>query len=201
VSALVFDAVVLAAGESARLGRPKQLLPYAGTTLLGHAVDCVRSVGARRVLVVIGAHLELLRTEVARLHVAHLENLGWREGRGSSLRAGAAAILDGVDAPDGVLVVVSDQPRVGVAELARLVERWRAQPDHIVACAYDGGLGVPALFPRELAGELRASGGDRGAKAVIHGHLARTLRVDCPAAAQDVDTEADYVRLRSSMSS
>jgi molybdenum cofactor cytidylyltransferase len=190
----VVDALVLAAGASERLGRCKQLLPFAGTTLVGHAVACARAAGVRRVLAVIGARAGELRPELQRLAVECVDNPDWREGLGSSIRAGVQA-LDGDDRPDAILILLSDQPRVAAADLRRIVERGRERPHAIVAAAYRGTVGVPALFPRAQFAELRALGGALGAKALLRAHAMAVEAVPCAAASVDIDTEEDYERL------
>jgi CTP:molybdopterin cytidylyltransferase MocA len=91
--------------------------------------------------------------------------------------------------------MLADQPFVPVEHLQALVSTWRAQPQAIVATAYDDGEGVPAIFPRSRFEELRALRGDSGARPVLRAHAAEVIGIACPQAAIDIDTEADLRRL------
>jgi molybdenum cofactor cytidylyltransferase len=185
---LIVDAVVVAAGEAARLGRAKQLLPFRGTTLLGAAVEAVKAASPRRLIVVLGARAAEIRRELGAIEGAHfVENPDWRTGMGSSLRA-ALPHADG----EGLLVALCDQPLVPASHFAALRAAFEAQPDRIIASSYEETTGVPALFPSSLRSELDGLQG--GAQALIARHP-RVVRLPCPEAAVDVDTEEDYRRL------
>ena len=189
--AAVIDALVLAAGTSSRLGRLKQLLPYGDTTLLGHAIATAGAAGVRRVGVVVGAHAADVAAEAMRARADVVaENADWAVGMGSSLRVGARALTEPTLAPDALLVLLCDQPLVTASDLRRLLAHGS---DVVVASVYDGTTGVPALFPRRMFGALAALDGATGAKVLLRG--ADVVRVDCPTAAIDIDTEADWSRL------
>jgi molybdenum cofactor cytidylyltransferase len=179
------DAVVVAAGESARLGRAKQLLPFKDTTLLGAAIEAVKGAAPRRLMVVLGARADEIRPAVSGAEVVH--NPDWRFGMGSSIRA-AVPHLDG----DGVLLALSDQPLVPASHFAAMRSAFEAQPRHIIASSYEGITGVPAIFPIFLLEELAHL--DGGARCLIARHP-EVVRLPCPEAAVDVDTEDDYRRL------
>jgi len=185
--------VVLAAGGSTRLGRPKQLLRYRGRTLLGRAAAAGAAHASTPPVVVLGAERlrlrALLRRERVRCRIA--VNARWREGLGSSLAAGVAALPRAADA---VLVLLVDQPAVTGASLARLVAAWRRRPGVAAAARYAGKTGVPAILPRALIRSARRFGGDVGARELLRVQRALTL-VDLPEAAFDVDTEEDAARL------
>jgi molybdenum cofactor cytidylyltransferase len=190
---IVVDAILLAAGPSSRLGRPKQLLPFAGGTLLERAGAALQGATPRRLIVVLGAGAAevLAGLEAASFPFEAVENRAWRSGLGSSIRAGLAA-LDREPPADGVLLGVCDQPLVPAAHFTRLRDAFSSSPDSVVASAYGGTAGVPAVFPRALFTELRALPAAWGAKTVIVRQGARVLRVPCAEAAFDIDTAADY---------
>lgn len=206
----VVGIVVLAAGGSVRLGRPKQLVPFRGRTLLRHAVEVALGAAARPadaggptrpgvvgrypVVVVIGAEGARTRTELSGLRVLVVDNQRWREGLSTSLRAGLTG-LDATADPDAALFTTCDQPRVTSQVLRRLIDAYAASRAPVVACAYGGGLGVPALFDRSLFPELRALQGDAGARLVIAAHRDVAVPVPFPEAAVDVDTAADVAGL------
>jgi molybdenum cofactor cytidylyltransferase len=190
---------VLAAGASTRLGTPKQLIAYEGRPLLRRAVETAIDAAARgRVVVVLGAQAGRMRAVIAGLDVTVVENPDWAEGLSTSLRAA----LDALDLPgargspvDAALFTTCDQPLVTAATLRAVLAAYDATRPPVVACAYAGAVGVPALFDRELFAELRALRGDAGAKRVIERHRAGLAVVQAPEAALDVDTALDARRL------
>ncbi|MDB4965776.1 MAG: 4-diphosphocytidyl-2C-methyl-D-erythritolsynthas e [Myxococcales bacterium] len=192
---MITDAIILAAGASTRLGRPKQLLPFRGQTLLGRAIVAVSAAPVRRVLVVLGAHAALIRAHANADGVDFVENVDWRHGMGSSIGAGMRA-LPAQPPPDAVLLAVCDQPLLTSEHVAALVEAHRQHPGSLVASRYDDDVvGVPALFPRALFAELRAMAPHSGAKAIIQRHRDMTVLLPFPEGAFDIDTPDDYEQL------
>ena len=189
--------VVLAAGGSARLRSPKQLVPYRGRSLLRHAVEVAlagEQPATGPVVVVLGAAAERLSPELAGLDVRVVVNDRWEEGLSSSVRAGLDALAS-AGAPDAALFTTCDQPLVTADLLRRIIAAYEASRSPIVACEYAGTLGVPALFDHSLWGELTELRGDAGARGVIERHLAETVRVPFPDAALDVDSAGDVRRV------
>lgn len=184
-------AVVLAAGASRRLGRPKQLVRFAGETLVARAVDSAARVCPGRVVVVLGAHRAIVEPVVAGLDAHVVVNEGWAEGMASSLRAGVAALPAECAA---ALLLTCDQPRVTEDALDVLATAWARAPERCVASAYHDGIGVPAIVPARLFPVLMQLQGDRGARAVLHAEGDALIRVALPTAAFDVDDE-DAIRL------
>ncbi len=159
-------AILLSAGESTRMGRPKALLPWGDTTLLQYQVDELRAAGVDDVVVVLGHDAEAVRAAVppsARVVV----NEAYKLGRASSLRAGAAA-LD--ETADPIVVLGVDQPRPrGVHQ--RLLAAQRESGALITVPASDGRRGHPVVLAGALLGELRdASEERRGLHGVIEAH-------------------------------
>ena len=186
---------VLAAGASTRLGRPKQLVVHQGSTLLRHAARTAIDAALGPVLVVLGAGAEACREELDGLPVGILIHDGWREGMGSTISAAAQAMTkDGAVA--ALILTACDQPDVGPGDLRRLAAAPRHKGVAVVGSAYAGTVGIPALFARSRFPALIALTGDAGAKAVLRAEGAQLASVDCPAAAFDIDAEADTIRLR-----
>lgn len=189
-------AVVLAAGASRRLGRPKQLVRVAGEPLVRRAVRAALGAGCAPVVVVTGASAREVETALAGIAATFVHNDAFEEGLASSLRAGVARAIASTPPCDGVLVALVDQPDVDEALLRELLARFAgSHGTRTVACAYAGGFGVPALFPRALAPELLARRGDRGAKALLEERAEEVIAVRFPAGGTDVDVEADLLRL------
>jgi CTP:molybdopterin cytidylyltransferase MocA len=136
----IVGAVVLAAGGSSRFGHPKQLLAYAGEPLVRRAALAARAAGAAPVVVVLGAHAELVAPAVVGLpQVTPVHHPGWAEGLASSLAAGVRA-LETLAACDGALVTLSDQPLVDAAALRALLARFDGSR-RIVAAEFGGTVG------------------------------------------------------------
>ena len=181
--------VILAAGASTRMGRPKMLLPVAGSTLLASAVTPHLAAGIGRVVVVLGPEAEAVRQGVGlpddpRLRV--VVNGDWREGMASSLKRG----LRECGPAQAVLVALGDQPGVTAERVGRIVDAWRPGVPLVVP-VHDGRAGHPVLFARSLWSELEALSGDVGARDVVRRHAAEAVRVEWEPLA-DLDTPADY---------
>jgi molybdenum cofactor cytidylyltransferase len=180
--------LVLAAGGSKRLGRPKQLLPYAGATLLDHVLDTARACSFDQLLCVIGGAAGEVRRAVELGGVEVVENPDFGEGCSSSI----AAALHAVDSRCDVLVLMlGDQPGVTAATVAKLLAGRGDAP--IAACAYSDGRGHPLAFSRSLFPELESLHGDKAVWKLLDRHeaVAADVQVDGPVP-RDVDTLQDY---------
>ncbi len=182
--------VLLAAGASTRMGRPKQLLPVGGRPLLRVVAEAALAAPVAPVIVVLGAHAAEIAPCLDGLAVRVLAHDGWAEGMGSSLRAGMAALLAGGETFDGVVVALADQPELSAAHLARLVATHRETGRSIVASRRAGVWQPPAFFAAGHFAELQASAGDAGARRLLQAHRADLIAVDW--AGQDLDTPGDY---------
>ncbi|MEU3790954.1 nucleotidyltransferase family protein [Streptomyces fructofermentans] len=188
--------LLLAAGGGRRLGgRPKALLPYRGRPLVEYAAGVLRAAGCARVHVVLGASSEEVRARAVLPGCELVDNPGWEEGMGSSLRAGLAS-LRGTGAR-AALVQLVDQPGIGPAAVARVLAAYES-PASIAAAAYDGVRGHPVLFGADhWEGVGAAATGDRGARAYLAAHRDAITLVECADVAEgyDIDTEEDLVHL------
>ncbi|MEV6021346.1 MULTISPECIES: nucleotidyltransferase family protein [unclassified Streptomyces] len=188
--------LVLAAGGGRRLGgRPKALLPHRGRPLVEHAVEVLRAGGCARVHVVLGARAEEVRERASLAGCVLVDNPGWEEGMGSSLRAGLDSLAG--SGARAALVSLVDQPGIGREAVARVLAAY-ASPRTLAAAAYDGERGHPVLFGADhWAGIAATAVGDRGARAYLKAHDDVIVLVECGdvARAYDIDTEADLVHL------
>jgi molybdenum cofactor cytidylyltransferase len=189
--------LILAAGSSTRLGRPKQLLDWGGRPLVRAAAATALSARLDPVLVVVGAARAEVESALADLPLRIVANPDYNAGQSTSLRAGIAAL--GADS-DAVVVLLGDQPFVSAAIVERLVAEWRASAAPIVAPVYAGQRGNPVLFARAVFPELLAIQGDQGARAVLAADPARVRLVafDDARPLADIDTLEEYQRLRPS---
>lgn len=188
-------AVVLAAGASTRMGRPKQSITYQGESLLRRAARTALAAGCQPVVVVTGANADLARSEVQGLSVEVVFNSDWETGMGSSIRTGVGSLQNADRNVTAVVLLLCDQPFVNVQTITELVIAHRSSGSPIVASEYGDGFGVPALFRRELFPELLRLSGPEGAKQIIMAHMSETTLVPFPEGAVDLDTPEDLVRI------
>jgi molybdenum cofactor cytidylyltransferase len=191
------DIVILAAGASSRLGRPKQLLPWQGKTLLQHAVQTAMAITTQPV-VVTGSNADQLVAGLNHTQVHVVFNPDWEQGIASSIRCGLQALLDRTPMPDQVIFMVCDQPFVSAGLLLELINERQESQKSIVASAYGGTLGIPALFDKSLFPQLLDLQGDMGAKKLIQGFPERVSSVNFPKGEIDIDTVSEYEKLTES---
>ena len=189
--------ILLAAGASARLGRPKQLLMYQGQTLLCRAAETAVVAGCQPIVVVTGAQHGALLPELAGLPVQVAHCAAWAGGMGASIQTGLAALENqpAGAAPTAAIVLLCDQPLVTPALLRQLAATHAATERPIVAAAYAGTVGVPVLFGAAALPRLRALPAAAGAGQLLKQHPELVATVSFEGGAVDVDTEAQYAAL------
>lgn len=185
--------LLLAAGASTRMGRPKQLLPYQGRTLLRHAAETAAATGCAPLVLVTGALHEALAAEVADLPFRVVHNPDWQSGMASSIQAGLVAVA--AVRPTAFLIMLSDQPLVTPELLRQLLALQRQSQAPIVAAAYGDTLGVPAVFDQSMLPELHRLQGAQGANRLIAKLGAAVGRISFPECLLDVDTPEQYAAL------
>ena len=151
--------IILAAGQSRRMGRAKLLIKYRGKSLLKIAIDKALQVSGISYLVV-GAKQEYLN-EIKNSEVIALNNPNWNEGLASSLRLGVASLDKNVRA---ALIILPDQPLVEVKHLQKLIKLFDATNKNLVYSKYQETLGVPAIIGRDLFAQVSKITGDKGAR-------------------------------------
>jgi molybdenum cofactor cytidylyltransferase len=185
--------IVLAAGGSSRLGHPKQLVRYRGETLIRRAARTALESSCDQVVVVIGSSSEQMRRELDGLPVRLVENQDWQSGMSSSIRAGLEELRS--DDPDGVVIMLCDQPLVTADLLNNLIRTHRETGKPIVASSYAGARGVPAFFSKELITDLASLTADEGARRIISKHPELVATITFAQGEFDIDTPADHERL------
>ncbi len=184
--------IIMAAGASSRLGSPKQLLHYAGKTLLQHTVQVALDSIARPVILVLGANEELIKTTIPNTGVHIVSNSEWQEGMASSVRYGIKQLLKIDPLTTGALIMLCDQPYVNATLVNDLVAAHEKNGKKIVASSYSGTLGAPTFFHKDLFPELLRLKGDVGAKALILQHANEMEAVVFLKGNVDIDTVSDY---------
>ncbi len=181
--------VVLAAGASVRLGRPKQLLQIKGEPLVRRIVKAALRSKADSVAVVLGAYHDAVGSALADLPVTLAFNGAWAEGMAGSLQTGLAALPPGTE---GALFLTCDQPAVDARILNRILKAAGEDPLARVACAYGDTVGIPALFGKGWFPRFRDLAGDHGAKALLQGDA--VVEIPWEPGAHDLDTPEDLAR-------
>jgi CTP:molybdopterin cytidylyltransferase MocA len=192
--ASVMPAIVLAAGASRRMGRPKALLPARGRTFLGLILDTLTAAGLADIIVVVRGGDDAVVREIERARGPRAAVNPYPEaGQLSSLLTG----LDAADAPGvtGVLVTLVDVPLIQPSTVRTLMARAEASRAAVLRAAHRGRHGHPVVFKRETFESLRAADPAVGAKAVVRAAAVEDVEVDDPAVAADIDTPEDYERL------
>lgn len=190
----MIGAIVLAAGSSSRMGRPKALLPVEGTTFLGHVLATLRAAGVSPVRVVLGQQAEEIRAAVTLRPDVVVINPTPQAGMLSSVRHGVRALPEEVD---GFLLWPVDHPTVLPDTIRRLVAAFRAGGAPIVVPVHAGRRGHPVLFASRIKDELLAAPDAVGARAVVAAHedAVRAVEVHDPGVVADVDTPEAYARI------
>ena len=196
----VVRAIILAAGASSRMGRPKAALPVTdqADTFLSRVIRTCMSAGLPEIVVVSGAHDEVVRTAArpfgSRVHVVHNES--WQQGQLSSLLTGLqwspSAELE------AVLMTLVDVPLTAADTYARVLRAWRTTRAPIVRPARGETHGHPVIFDRSVFDELRAADLVLGAKVVVraHAHEIVNVSIEDEGAFVDVDTSEEYRAMR-----
>lgn len=189
-------AIVLAAGSSSRLGRPKQLEPWGSTTLLGRVVETTRRFEVDEIWVVLGAHLDEVLEQVDLDDCGIVENPEWEEGIASSIRVGLDALIQRSRA-ETALIVIGDQPDIDEHVVATLLETHEEAGLPVTLPKYRYAWGNPVVVDRSLWPRLMSLEGDEGAQRLFQAHPEWVEEVwfeNLPP--RDVDTETDVRDLK-----
>jgi molybdenum cofactor cytidylyltransferase len=189
-------ALILAAGASRRLGRPKQLLEIGGETLLARAHRIAVEAGAAPVVTVLGAYFIEIGAAIPQGNSIRVFNEHWKQGIATSIHAGLRALSAIAPKASGALLMTCDQPRLTADRLHALLGAFDAQQaGSIVASFYSGVLGVPAIFPRSVFPRLLRLRGDQGARALLLKPPCPLVSIDFPGGEIDIDTPSDLTHL------
>lgn len=188
--------ILLAAGSSSRLGRPKQLIEFQGKKLIQKAIDEAKKSKADSLVVVLGWNPELIKTGFDSSQTSIVINESWEQGMATSMQAGLRFLRE-KEHPDQVILMLVDQPYVESKLLDRLILEKERTGKGIVACSYSDTLGVPAIFDQIYFKEMLELKVSEGAKKVISKNKVDVFELDFPLGAMDLDTEEDLKKLNS----
>jgi CTP:molybdopterin cytidylyltransferase MocA len=188
--------VILAAGNSSRLGRPKQLLPFEGKTLVGHITDEALAAALDPVIVVTGAIAEATRAAIGAKPVEIVYNPHWEEGMASSIVAGLSGLLELRPAIQAIIFSVCDQPFLSATVFQELVHRKDQSKKGIIACFYRETVGTPVLFTYPYFQALLLLAGNEGARKLLLQYKDDLALVSFPKGHIDIDRPEDLDQLR-----
>ncbi len=193
--------VILAAGESKRMGTPKQLLTFEGKTLIRNSALVALASLASVSVAILGANQDKILPEIAHLtandrFLKVVPNPQWEEGMASSVRLGIETLAKEKSRLEAVIFMLCDQPFVKTELINALITTFRQTKSQVVACTYQSGItGVPALFSKEVFPALLALKGDTGARKVINQFTDKMTTIPFPKGDIDLDTPEAYQNL------
>ena len=187
--------MLLAAGNSTRLGKPKQLLQYNGKTLLQQTINIAVGANINPLIVVVGANVDKISTEVDVDKAAIVFNKNWKTGMASSIITGLNFLVEKYPLTDAVIFMMCDQPFVSINLLNNLITVQKKTAKPIVCSSYQNVLGVPALFHKNIFPALLLLAGDTGARKIIQQYPGDVASVLFEKGNIDIDTAEDYEKL------
>jgi molybdenum cofactor cytidylyltransferase len=187
-----YGIILLAAGQSARLGKPKQLLNYKGKTLLEHSLQVAIETQLQPIVTVLGANADLLKKSIDHLNTKVVINQQWSEGMATSIRCGMEELVRINPTIAGIIIMVCDQPYVTAKLLTDLVEKHEHFSKPIIASSYKNNIGTPALFDKTIFALLLSLKGDSGAKKIMKSNPDWVETVNFLFGEIDIDTTGDY---------
>ena len=190
--------LILAAGSSSRMGRPKQLLKINNCYLLQHVITNATSSNATTTFCVIGANAHIIRKKIGLPNVTYLYNETYKSGISSSIRRGITHIEKNIKNLHGTLILLGDQPEVNKTYINSIIQLFSENPTSIIASKYGNKIGVPALFPKHYFKALLNLKGDRGAYDILNKDD-NVILCNTPINLVDIDTEKDFTFYKNSV--
>lgn len=186
--------LILAAGNSSRLGSPKQLIEFEGKTLIERIAETALSI-SEKVLIVLGGNADLVLPKLERFKdsISTIFNPDWQEGMGTSIRFGVDHLAEKSDL---ILILLSDQPFISKVLLQNMLQTYATSLNPITTCVYNNTLGVPILFHKSVFIELLNLKGERGAKSFLPLYKNKISTVEFPEGIIDIDTFEDVEKLK-----
>jgi len=187
--------IILAAGSSSRLGRPKQLLDYKGKTLLQTVVNEALETDCRSVIVVLGANAKEIASQHQNDRVNFVINESWENGMASSIVAGLSTMIKNNSEIESIIIAVADQAFIKMSNFNNLTEKQKETGKNIIASTYAETIGTPVLFKKDYFEALLSLTGAEGAKKILKQYPKDVETVVFEQGEIDIDTETDYYNL------
>jgi molybdenum cofactor cytidylyltransferase len=188
-------AIILAAGGSTRLGRPKQLLDWFGKPFVKQLVDLTKDAKLDPVIVVTGSDREAIERAIKGSEVTIIYNEHWQNGQSSSMQVGVKGLLN--EQVDSFIIFLCDQPQVPVELIERMTAESQRKELDIVATSVQGKICPPTLFKKQCIDGIMSLQGDQGGRALFKNYQTEILEWEDVRLLQDSDTEEDYDKLKS----
>lgn len=189
--------IILAAGGSRRMGKPKQLLSYQGKTLLNTMIDtCLNVVEKENIIVVLGCEHEKIATSITAENITTCINTNWESGMASSISSGLKTLLLKSPEMEKCFISVCDQPYLESSVFIEMIYAFENSEKHIIVSEYAGTVGVPALFSKKYFNDLIHLDGEEGAKKIIQRNENDVEVIQFEKGAVDIDTPMDYNNLK-----
>jgi molybdenum cofactor cytidylyltransferase len=181
--------LILAAGNSKRMGVTKQLLPLGNTTLLGITIKNVIDANCTAMYCVLGADAVAVKKSISKFNIETIFNPNFKSGLSSSIVVGIQHIIK--KQFDAVLILLGDQPFVNATYINEMIVTYKNHPEQIIASTYKTTIGVPAMVPKSDFKELLKLKGDKGAKDFLINSKDRIIQLK-GVKLLDIDTKEDY---------
>ncbi len=188
-------AIILAAGSSSRMGKPKQFLKIDNETLIQKAANAAMDAGACETIVVAGLDEDMIKAELRRSAIQVIVNPHSELGMGGSLKFGVSFVIKNLADSDAIIIMVCDQPLLTSIHLKKMIELHKTTQSPMVASFYSGRNGVPVFFHRSMFEKLLTIKDQEGAKNIIEQNPTLVKSVDFPEGAIDLDTPEDLKNL------
>lgn len=187
--------MILAAGNSSRLGKPKQLLVFDGNILLEKTITAAEQTPFAPIVLVLGAYADEILESITELNINYTINDNWQDGMSASIKVGLKKIIDLEPEIENVIITVADQPFVTADIFNSLHEQQLKTGKNIIASSYAETIGTPALFNRQYFDELNLLESGYGAKHLMTKHINDVATIQFTLGNIDIDTETDYKNL------
>jgi len=187
--------IILAAGSSSRMGRPKQLLDYKGKTLLQSVIDEALKTDCKPIVVVLGANADEIAAKHQNDWVSFVINENWQNGMASGIVAGLSTIIKNDSEIESIIIAVADQVFIKMINFKNLIEKQAETGKNIIASKYAETVGTPVLFKKDYFEALLLLKGADGAKKILKEYPQDVETVVFEGGEIDIDTETDYNNL------